>query len=69
MHTKENVAGSGNSLIFLEVKTWIVGPLSEDRTSGSGFFIGLKKGLGPIFGKGSALTYWADLLVQIRMYN
>ncbi len=38
---KERVVGSRNSVIFLEVKGWIVGPLSEDQTSGSGFFIGL----------------------------
>jgi len=27
-------------LIFLEVKSWVVGPLSEDN-SGSGLFVGL----------------------------
>jgi len=42
LRNKERVVGSRNSVIFLEVKGWIVGPLSEDQTSGSGFFIGLK---------------------------
>jgi hypothetical protein len=40
------LVGSRNRVIyFWRLKNWIVGPLSEDKTSGSGFFIGNLKGI------------------------
>jgi len=63
LRNKERVVGSRNSVTFLEVKGWMVGPLSEDRTSGSGFFVGLKKDSGTEFlekfqHRLNGLIYW-----------